>query len=374
MILRKTDGERTDVKMNGELGLKLYDNDGTTLVPIEDGPISADAENAAVPDEASANNGRGLRNLRRGLCGLLAVAGVLSYGYLGYRGAIYLASDGLSRAVFDGVFGGRIAAVTPLPVPEETLPPAEDEADAEYLTLSSEDIGITDPDVVFNETGYDPDSESVAAWATPYSTGDTVLVIHTHGTEAYAPEGDVPADEDFRSDDPESSIVAVGAAFAENLRERGINVIHCREMFDRESYIDAYAESASAVAEYMGEYPGIAYVIDIHRDAVIRRDGTVVRSDGGSGAQLMIVCGTDEMGADFPRWRENYAFGREYQRLLFERDPRLVRHMNLRGASFNQQLCEHYLLLEVGTCGNTLAEAISAARTAADSFADLLLG
>lgn len=373
--------------MNGELGLKLYDNEGTTLVPEAeplDEPISADAEDAAdtvesvILDDARPRNGRGFRNLRRGLCGILAVAGVLSYGYLGYRGALYMSSDGISAAVFDGVFGGRIAVVSPQTVPQETVPPsAEDEADSpasEYLAVSSEDIGITDPDAVFNETKYDLDSESLAAWATPYSAGDTVLVIHTHGTEAYAPEGDVPADEDFRSEDTDNNIVAVGAAFAENLSARGINVIHCREMFDRESYIDAYARSSSAVAEYMQKYPEISYVIDIHRDAVIRQNGTVVRSDGGSGAQLMIVCGTDEMGADFPGWRKNYAFGREYQRLLFERDPRLVRHMNLRGASFNQQLCEHYLLLEVGTCGNTLTEAITAAESAADSFADLLLG
>lgn len=378
--------------MNGELEVKLNGGDGTNLVPVETaaGTASANAEEPAdevsVPlteamlshEEVTTVKEKGSHMFLRAVCGILAAAGVISYGYLGYRGVSYMRSVGLTRAVLTGIFGGEMVTVPPQVMPEETVPPAaEDTVDPperEYLELSSEDIGITDPDAVFNETGYDLDAESVEAWTTPYRSGDTVLVIHTHGTEAYAPEGDIPADDDFRSDDPENNIVAVGTAFAENLRSHGINVIHCKKMFDLESYIDAYARSGDAVSRFMAAYPEISYVVDIHRDAVIRQDGTVVRSDGGSGAQLMIVCGTDEMGADFSRWRENFAFGRRYQQLLFEKDPHIVRHMNLRGASFNQQLCEHYLLLEVGTCGNTLEEAKAAAETAAASFADLLRG
>ncbi|MBP3377377.1 MAG: stage II sporulation protein P, partial [Clostridia bacterium] len=188
-------------------------------------------------------------------------------------------------------------------------------------------------------------------------------------------EGDTAsADENFRTDDTEKNMIAVGKRFADTLADNGINVIHCTEMFDLKSYPDAYNNSAAAVKSYMERYPGIQYVLDIHRDAVIRADGDVVKSDGGEGAQVMIVCGTDSMGADFPRWRENYVFGTEYQRIMREESPSLVRYMNLRNASFNQQLCNRYLLLEIGTCGNTLEEALSSAEFAANAFARLVRG
>ena len=245
------------------------------------------------------------------------------------------------------------------------------------VKISSENIGCSEPNAVFNETGFDLASLSVTASSavTEFGENSAVLIIHTHGTECYAPEGDtVSADENFRRDDPAENVVAVGKAFAEILEENGVRAIHCTEMFDRESYIDAYVRSARAVKEYMEKYPEITCVVDIHRDAVIRSDGTVIKSDGDGKAQLMIVCGTGEMGADFPDWRGNFLFGREFQKKLFENDPSIVRHMNLRSASFNQQLCDRYLLLEVGTCGNTLEEAKTSARIAASTFAELLLG
>ena len=169
-------------------------------------------------------------------------------------------------------------------------------------------------------------------------------------------------------------MIAVGKRFAEILEENGINVIHCTEMFDRQSYTEAYGNSARAVKRYMDEYPDIDYVIDIHRDALTRANGDIIKSDGGNGAQVMIVCGTDSGGANFPHWQENFAFGMEYQRIMLDRYPSLARYMNLRRASFNQQLCDRYLLLEIGTCGNTLEEALACSEKAAMAFGELITG
>jgi|GEM_PF-1027924 len=321
---------------------------------------------------------------RRGVCFVLCITGVSSYGYLGFCG-LDLNEDRFRQIVASSVFGGLVDSVMPFPekedaqkVPENNSEPSvKDDIPQGGVPISAENIGCTDPMTFYNETNYLPDTSSVPASSVipKFDESSAVLIIHTHGTESYSEDGkSADINEDFRTDDPENNMIAVGTAFAEILEGCGIEVIHCTEMFDEESYIDAYTRSAEAVKEYMEEYPQIKYVIDIHRDAVVREDGTVIRSDGGSGAQLMIVCGTDEMGADFPEWRENLAFGKEYQRMLFDKEPQLVRRMNLRKASFNQQLCERYLLLEVGTCGNTLDEAISSAEVAADVFADLIAG
>lgn len=360
--------------------LELLPDGGTSVETIEPLTIipDADKEDSVVTEDVPAieetARAKPSKIIKRSLCAVLALTGTAAYGYLGYGAVAHLKNGGFRELVAAGVFGGAVVSVSPMTsdTSESVYPEAEMPTD-EYLAISSENIGCTDPDAVFNETEYDLEYESVEASAVPkYATGNKVLIIHTHGTEGYAPEGDVPLNEDFRTNDSGESVVAVGSAFAEILQSRGIETLHCTEMFDAESYIDAYSRSGAAVAEYTKDDPDIAYVIDIHRDAVIRENGTVVRSDNG-GAQLMIVCGTDEMGADFSDWRENFAFGKAYQHMLYDTAPELVRHMNLRSASFNQQLADRSLLLEVGTCGNTLAEAVDSAKIAAEAFADLIL-
>lgn len=331
-----------------------------------------------VCDGAAAENvaTKHVKIFPRMICGILAVTGIVSYGYLGYLGIERMKNGGFSEVIARSVYGGIITSVSPVTKDSEGVAPVTDEAEipsSENLKILSENIGCDDPDAVFNETDYELEGNVISVSAVPkYDKEKTVLIIHTHGTEGYAAGADVSAGEDFRTNDPEQSVVKVGSAFAEILESKGIRTIHCTEMFDAESYVNAYSLSGEAVADYIREDPTVSYVIDIHRDAVIRENGAIVRSDNG-GAQLMIVCGTDEMGADFSQWRENFAFGMAYQHKLYEKAPNLVRHMNLRSASFNQQLCDRYLLLEVGTCGNTLSEAVDSAKIAAKVFADMIL-
>lgn len=380
--------------VNGDKDRVCGDTIGTsvenTLIPIEYINIdeileyhrknegdSANAEKT-LPKFSERKWGMGLV-LRRIISTMLAAVGMLSFVYIGFRCVKVVRDGGFVRIVSNSVFGGVVSEISPIIFPDKDVSKEEIQenlSNVENVPVSLENIGCSDPGAVFNETKYDPDGVSIpTSSAIPkFKKDSAVLIIHTHGTESYSDNGhSVSENEDFRTDSSEDNVIAVGKAFAEILEEKGIKAIHCTEMFDRESYINAYNRSAEAVKEYMKKYPEISYVLDIHRDAVIRSDGTVVRSDGNGAAQLMIVCGTDEMGADFPRWRENFAFGREYQQRLFENDPYMVRHMNLRSASFNQQLCERYLLLEVGTCGNTLDEAKKSATTAASVFADMLL-
>ena len=54
--------------------------------------------------------------------------------------------------------------------------------------------------------------------------------------------------------------------------------------------------------------------------------------------------------------------------------PTLARPMTFRSSSYNQELSTGSLLVEVGTHGNTLQEALSAARLFARSAGQVLLG
>lgn len=201
-----------------------------------------------------------------------------------------------------------------------------------------------------------------------------VLIIHTHGTESYSDT----AQTNFRTQDKNKNVVAVGTKLADALAEKGIVSIHCEEMFDAESYIKAYSNSFSAVSEYLEEYPSIKYVIDLHRDAISDPGGGYAKLltdvNGTSCAQLMLVVGTDEAGAQHPGWKNNLRTAFEIQEKICEKYPDLMRSVNLRRASFNQQLSPGYFILEAGNCGNTIDETMESIQLFAECFSEVVVG
>ena len=62
------------------------------------------------------------------------------------------------------------------------------------------------------------------------------------------------------------------------------------------------------------------------------------------------------------------------QENLTEKYAHFVRAVNLRGAGFNQQYTDGSLLLEVGSCGNTLSEAKRAGVLAALAITEVVTG
>ena len=60
----------------------------------------------------------------------------------------------------------------------------------------------------------------------------------------------------------------MGDELAAALEEQGLTVLHDREIYDYPSYTGSYNRSGAAVEAYLAEYPDIAVVIDLHRDAL----------------------------------------------------------------------------------------------------------
>ena len=209
------------------------------------------------------------------------------------------------------------------------------------------------------------DSVTVFAQSLP-----EILIIHTHGTEGYAD----CRNSEYRTEDTSRNVVRVGRELYEVLTSSGLSVIHCEEMFDKDSYIHAYSNSRQAVNEYLSKYPSIKYVIDLHRDAATDEEGNFLRPvtnvHSSPSALLMLVIGTDEAGAQHPRWQNNLRTAAGIQQALCTRFPGLMRGINLRRASFNQQLCDGYFILEAGNCANTLDEALCAVKAFGEVFAD----
>ena len=233
---------------------------------------------------------------------------------------------------------------------------------------------------IYNHTGYDLDIDALLAAAPDLSAegeGPKVLIYHSHATEAYTMDGtDVyQVSDSYRTLDTEQNMVRVGEEMAAVFEAAGIGVIHDTTLYDYPSYNDSYKRSLEGVSALMKENPSIVLALDVHRDALAARDGTIYKVVAGSidnCAQVMMVMGSDSGGQPHPNWRVNLALALEIQDALAGKWSTLARPTVLRGSRFNQHLSTGSILVEVGTHGNTLQEAITAARLYARTVAELM--
>lgn len=224
--------------------------------------------------------------------------------------------------------------------------------------------------------------EVVKSAAAPVLTDTTepqVLIYHTHATESFNPyDGDsYDSRYNWRSTDNNNNMVAVGAVMAQVLREQGIGVIHDTSQHDYPSYNGSYANSYRSIKRYLEQYPTIKVVLDLHRDALERDGGLIVKPtaviDGKKYAQLMIVSNCDDDSGLLPNWKENLRFAAAFCQKIEEKTPGLTRPILFSYRKYNQQLSNGALLLEFGSHANTLEEAKNTAQVSGLALAELLL-
>ena len=271
------------------------------------------------------------------------------------------------------------------PSRDDFAPPAGEAGEDPYLAASGGDDApleitpLTGENIVLNnKAGIEVDVEGLIARALTFGTGGRVLIIHTHGSEAYTPAGvdRYEANDQGRTADTEFNIVRVGDELAERLSAAGLRVLHDREIYDYPSYTGSYARSGEAVEEYLREYPSLAVVLDVHRDALGAEDvvyKTMAEEEGVVASQIMILVGTDESGLEHPNWRTNLSLALYLQESVGRLHPTLMRPVSVVPQRYNQQLTGGSLILEVGSSGNTLREALAAVRLFADAAGPALL-
>ncbi len=270
---------------------------------------------------------------------------------------------------------------------KETLP-SPDKTDGQKHPIKSVDTsqaknlsGTGKKILIKNETSYKVDVSKMLSEALPFTFNKSepeILILHTHATESFTPEGDEYYDnsKSDRTQDLTKNVVKVGECMAEIFSENGIETIHDTTLHDYPNYNGSYANSLKTGEEYLKKYPSIKMIIDVHRDAIVYGDGTkakvVTEINGKKAAQLMFVIGTDAGGLSHPEWRKNLQLSVKLQNAIEEKYPGLMRGINLRKERFNEHLTGGSMILEVGTSGNTLAEAIFGAQCAAKVIADAL--
>ena len=280
----------------------------------------------------------------------------------------------------------------------EPEPPDPEEEDVEQPDLQPSDSGegivemtgrgkegsqyLSDGGLyVYNRTEEELDASLLQEGAVdvPLGEGPQILIVHTHGSEAYSmTDGDTYEESDpYRTTDCAHNVVRVGEEMATVFRTYGFQVIHDATLCDYPAYNGAYDRSKALVEQWLEKYPTIRVVLDVHRDALVGSEGEIYKmvseEAGEKVAQVMMVLGTGAGGAEHPRWRDNLAFALRLQRNLVKGYASLARPTVLRKSRYNQQLCPGYILVEVGGHGNTLSEAIAGGRLWADNVARTLL-
>ena len=249
---------------------------------------------------------------------------------------------------------------------------------ANYLTLSS---GAQ----IRNCTDLDNDFAAEQAELLPdikldlSSNEPQVLIMHTHACESYLVDGSGYYDSDYtsRTTDASQSVVAVGQRIAEKLAENGICVIHDGTLHDYPYYNGAYSRAEETVTRILDVYPSIKVVLDIHRDGIEESDGTrvaaVTEINGREAAQVMIISAAGNDYYDVPDYLENFRFACLLQNGMEAANPGITRPILFQYCQYNQHLTTGSLLIEIGSHGNTLEQALYTGELIGESIAEALL-
>lgn len=300
----------------------------------------------------------------------------------------------------------RLWSTEPDPPPEEPAPqtqarpveeaPLEVPPAAPPQTPSAPDNGVTartlvptDPSgytvcgrvYISNSTAHTLSPPQLLEPFSAHLTGEgpQVLILHTHGSEAYTPaEADgIVWSGDHRTTDARYNVVRVGDAVADALSAEGISVLHDRTLYDYPNYSGAYDRSLRAVQSYLAQYPSIQFVLDVHRDAIEDGEGRQYKvisplDDGSAAAQLSLVVGSDGSGLPHPHWMDNLRLAVALQEEVLTAHPTLMRPLLLRNSRYNQHAAPGALIVEVGAAGNSPEEALLAGALFGTHMAQLL--
>lgn len=206
----------------------------------------------------------------------------------------------------------------------------------------------------------------------------TVLIYHTHTTEAYSllDVGYYTGSLDTRSSKADRNMVRVGDDLCKYLNDMGINTIHDTQIHD-DNYTGAYKHSRKSVLKYLEEYPSIDITIDVHRDDITYENKTKVKPtaivNGKKAARMMIIAGA-EYGSvsNYSTWEYNLRFDMAVQNRVNSMYPFLMRPILFAERKYNMDLTHNSFLLEIGTDANTLDEATYSARLFATALGGLL--
>lgn len=185
-----------------------------------------------------------------------------------------------------------------------------------------------------------------------------ILIYHTHASETYA---------DSRPGVQEDTVVGPGNYLTELLESYGYVVYHDKTAYDMKNGMGnrnyAYSTARPKIEKILEDNPSIQVVIDLHRDGGAKR-ATMI--NGKSTAQIMLFNGLSRnadgpiAGLENKNLQTNLAFSLQTNLVGRSLFPGLMYRIYLKNYRYNQHFAGRYLLVELGTEGNTVEEAYNA--------------
>ena len=187
----------------------------------------------------------------------------------------------------------------------------------------------------------------------------SVLLLHTHSTEAYTPY----INNNYHSLNDKENVIQVGNIMTDVLESKyKYNVIHDVTKHDRYSYADSYINSQKTIISQLEKNPSVKVVLDIHRDAMeakTKRDVENKKAEytttikGKKAAKVMLV-----IGGSNKNYTELQKFAVYIQKKMDKLYPGLLyKIVTNSGKKYNQYYRDHSMIIEVGSIFNTDQEA-----------------
>ncbi|WP_335869069.1 stage II sporulation protein P [Bacillus sp. 2205SS5-2] len=201
-----------------------------------------------------------------------------------------------------------------------------------------------------------------------------VYIYHTHDTESFASELEKPSLMGVHNE--KKYITLVGERLTRELIERNIDVLHDQtktlEIVEdrRMSFSDAYTISRKPLEVALDQYKSIEMVFDIHRDSQARKQ-TTISIDGKDYAKIIFIASSLNQ-----HYQKNVEFAELLHNKIEESYPGLSRGVIVKSSletenTYNQDLFNKAIILEVGGVENSLEEEYRTVEILADVIQEL---
>ena len=192
-----------------------------------------------------------------------------------------------------------------------------------------------------------------------------VIIYHTHSSESYMPF----KESNYHRVDEEGTVRDVGNVLENELKKKGINVIHDKTIHDRPSYNESYSRSLATIKTLKEKYPTALYIIDLHRDAAAASatEGKYIEIDGKRVAKFSMVVGRSN-----ENYVELYDFAKKVSGKAAAMSSGFGGAIIEKDYNYNEFVSNKALLLEVGNNKNTIEEARECGKYFAEVLASII--
>lgn len=193
-----------------------------------------------------------------------------------------------------------------------------------------------------------------------------VLILNTHPYEAYTDDVKASYGDEFSAVGGDFTVKEIGRKLALSLIERGIGA----EYLDTEitSGAGSYAAAKQKISEKLLSEPDILYIFDIHRAVLSDSAENIIRpiaeKDGKLYAQMGFV-----VGGGNENYLEELKAVNTLTKQISADFSSLLMPTEISPSKLNQDVAQTVFTIELGSCGNSYAEAQNTAEYLAGAFA-----